>query len=252
MSGPITNVAVTLQGVGHTWPDDMDILLVGPHGKKVILMSDAYGSLGVSGFGWQWDDEAAAPMPEGNGTDVCATRFHRPANYGSGDVWPAPAPAGPYSTSLSAFDFTNPNGEWSMFVQDDAAGNTGFFTNRFQLQITTDASAPTVTSVRPANKASGVGLAANVSATFSEAMKAGSINSNTFKHFKAGTAIGAEVTYNATAKKAILNPNANLKRGAKYKAVVTTGTRDLAGNQLDQSPGVAGNQQKVWFFTTRK
>jgi len=85
--------------------------------------------------------EAAAPMPEGSGTNVCATRFHKPTNHGSGDVWPAPA--GPYATSLSAFDFTNPNGEWSLFVNDDAPGNTGFFTNRFQLQITTDASAPT-------------------------------------------------------------------------------------------------------------
>jgi hypothetical protein len=94
-----------------------------------------------------------------SGTNVCGTRVHRPANYGSGDVWPALAPAGPYASSLSAFDFTNPNGEWSMFVQDDAAGNTWFFTNRFQLQITTDSSAPTATSVSPADKASGVGLA---------------------------------------------------------------------------------------------
>ena len=29
-----------------------------------------------------------------------------------------------------------------LFVNDDAAGNTGFFTNRFQLQITTDTTAP--------------------------------------------------------------------------------------------------------------
>ncbi len=142
VAGGITDVNVTIDGIWHERPDDLDLLLVGPHGQKVILMSDACGSLGVSGFGWQWDDEAAAPMPEGNGTNVCGTRFHRPANYGSGDVWPAPAPTGPYSTSLSAFDLTDPNGEWSLFVNDDAAGNTGFFTNRFQLQITTDTTAP--------------------------------------------------------------------------------------------------------------
>jgi len=133
----IADLNVSIDGISHERPDDLDLLLVGPQGQKVILMSDACGSFGVSAYGWVWDDEAAAPMPEGNGTDVCGTRFHRPANYGSGDFWPAPAPASPYATTLSAFDGTDPNGEWRLFVNDDAAGNTGFFTNRFQLQITT-------------------------------------------------------------------------------------------------------------------
>jgi hypothetical protein len=48
-----------------------------------------------------------------------------------------------------------------------------------------------------------------------------------------------------------LNPNNNLRRGTKYKAVVTTGTMDLAGNQLDQNPSDTGDQQKVWFFKAR-
>ena len=131
--------------------------------------------------------------------------------------------------------------------------DTGFFTNRFQLQITTDATAPTVTSVSPANNATGVGRAANVRATFSEVMRDSSINSNTFKLFRAGTttAVGASVTYD-TPTKATLNPNNNLRPGTKYKAVVTTAARDLAGNRLDQKPGISGNQQKEWFFTTRR
>ena len=65
------------------------------------------------------------------------------------------------------------------------------------------------------------------------------------------TAIGATVSYNATSRRATLNPNANLQLGTKYKAVVTVGTKDLAGNQLDQDPNVTGNQQKVWFFTVK-
>jgi len=251
--GLITDLDVTIDGIWHERPDDLDLLLVGPTGQKVVLMSDACGSLGVNAYGWEWDDEAAAPMPEGNGTDVCGTRFHRPANYGSGDIWPSPAPAGPYATSLSAFDLTNPNGEWRLFVNDDADGNTGFFTNRFQLAITTDTTAPTVTSVSPASNATGVGLVANVGARFSEDMRATSINANTVKLYKAGTTtkLGAAVTYDAAAKRALLNPNANLQPGVRYKAVVTTGARDLSGNQLDQNPAVSGNQQKVWFFKAR-
>ena len=251
--GLITDVNVTIDGIWHQQPDDLDLLLVGPQGQKVILMSDACGSFGVKAFGWVWDDEAPAPMPDGDGTNVCGTREHRPADYEPGDAWPAPAPPGPYSTSLSAFDRTNPNGEWRLFVNDDSSGNTGFFTNRFTLGITTDTTPPTVVSVSPANNARGIKRITNVSATFSEAMRAGSINRNTFELFKAGTTtkIGATVNYDGMGGRALLNPNSNLRPGTKYKAVVTTGAKDLSGNGLDQNPGAAGNQQKVWFFTTK-
>jgi subtilisin-like proprotein convertase family protein len=253
----ISDLNVRIDGIWHQRPDDLDLLLVGPHGQKVILMSDACGSFEVAAFGWTWDDEAAAPMPDGDATNSCGTPSHRPADYEPGESLPDPAPAGPYSTSLASFDGTDPNGEWRLFVNDDSSDRVGFFTNRFQLQITIiprpDTTAPTVTSVRPANNATGVGLAANVSATFSEAMRATSINTNTVKLFKAGTttAIGAVVSYDATAKKATLNPNNNLRRGTKYKAVVTTGTKDVAGNQLDQNPTLSGNQPKKWFFTVK-
>jgi hypothetical protein len=119
--------------------------------------------------------------------------------------------------------------------------------------VAPDTTAPKVSRVNPTENATGIAPSTNVSAFFSEAMRAGSINKNTVKIFKTGTttAIGATVTYDAANKKAILNPNANLQRGAKYKAVVTTGVRDLAGNQLDQNLSVTGNQPKVWFFRVR-
>ena len=64
--------------------------------------------------------------------------------------------------------------------------------------------------------------------------------------------IGAVVTYDASANKAILNPNANLRLRSKYKAAVTTGAQDLAGNQLDQDQDPSnGLQQKGWSFTIR-
>jgi subtilisin-like proprotein convertase family protein len=251
--GLITDLNVTIDGIWHQNPDDLDLLLVGPQGQKVILMSDACGSFGVKAFGWVWDDVAPAPMPNGDGTNVCGTRFHRPADYEPGDAWPTPAPPGPYSTSLSAFDRTNPNGEWRLFVYDDSSGNTGFFTNRFTLGITTDTTPPTVVSVSPANGARGIRLVTNVSATFSEAMSPGSVNRNTFQLFKAGktTRIGATVNYDKMSGRALLDPNSSLRPKTRYKAVVTTGAKDLSGNALDQNPNVTGNQQKVWFFTTR-
>jgi large repetitive protein len=120
---------------------------------------------------------------------------------------------------------------------------------------------PKVISTVPKATAKGVAPGANITATFSEAMDAvttdgdkSTINETTFKLFKAGTTnlIGAVVTYDPNTKKAILNPNANLRRGTKYKAAVTTGAQDLARNRLDQDQDPSnGLQQKGWSFTIK-
>jgi TolB protein len=121
-------------------------------------------------------------------------------------------------------------------------------------QSLNDTTPPKVTSTVPVATATGVAPGANITATFSEAMDASTINGTTFKLFKAGTttAILAVVTYDPNTNKAILNPNANLKLGTKYKAAVTTGAKDLAGNQLDQDQDPSnGLQQKGWSFTIK-
>jgi N-acetylglucosamine-6-sulfatase len=113
--------------------------------------------------------------------------------------------------------------------------------------------APSVTSTSPAANATGVAPSANVTATFSEAMMSSSINGTTFKLFKKGstTKIGAAVSYDGATKKATLDPTNNLRLGTTYKAVVTTGAKDLAGNSLDQISTTTGLQQKTWLFTVR-
>ncbi len=110
---------------------------------------------------------------------------------------------------------------------------------------------PRVTSTDPANDATNVAPNAEVKATFSDPMRANSINTTSFTLRKAGTTdtIPATVTYIAAFRLAALNPNANLVAGATYIATVTSGARDLAGNGLDQNPDVAGDQPKTWRFT---
>jgi uncharacterized repeat protein (TIGR01451 family) len=111
-----------------------------------------------------------------------------------------------------------------------------------------DTEAPKVTSTFPRNGGE-VGPAANVRATFSEEMDSASVIS-AFKLFKKGSTnqIAAQVTYDAATDTATLNPTNNLRKGATYKAVVTTQAKDTAGNRLDQNSSKAGLQQKVWFF----
>ena len=43
LPGLIANVSVILTNVSHAVPDDIDVLLVGPGGQKLVLMSDAGG-----------------------------------------------------------------------------------------------------------------------------------------------------------------------------------------------------------------
>lgn len=117
-----------------------------------------------------------------------------------------------------------------------------------------DATNPTVRRVIPAEGATGVSPATHVRAMFSEAVTAGSVTANTVRLYQAGssTVLAATVTYDATKKRATLDPSAPLLKGKRYRVVVSQGVRDLAGNRLDQDPNAAGNQSKRWFFTVRK
>lgn len=136
-TGVITDVNVSIDRVWHQRPDNLDLLLVGPHGEKVVLMSDACGTREAAGRGWEWDDEAPAPMTVGDDFSTCGNRSHRPTDSEPGDIWPAPAPPPPYAGTLSAFDLTDPNGDWRLFVNDDASDKVGFITNRFAVALAT-------------------------------------------------------------------------------------------------------------------
>ena len=117
----------------------------------------------------------------------------------------------------------------------------------------TDTTAPTVTSTVPRSNATGVDPAANLTATFSEDMTASSINAKTFKLTEKGstTKLSAAIGYDAGTHSATLDPANSLRTGVTYKAVVTTGAKDLAGNLLDQNSTKTGLQQKTWLFTVR-
>jgi hypothetical protein len=150
------------------------------------------------------------------------------------------------------FGFYTTNGSTlSTITVDVDPAAVGFAVGEFGIAV--DAIHPRVTNTVPGGGATGVAPWANVTATFSEDMKASTINGSTVKLFKTGstTKVGATVSYNASLDRAILNPNNPLQRGTSYRAVVTTGAQDLAGNSLDQNRSLSGLQQKQWFFKVR-
>jgi subtilisin-like proprotein convertase family protein len=151
--GSVTDVNVTLNDVNHTYPDDVDILLVGPAGQSVILMSDAGGSNDVTDVDLTFDDEATATLPDS--AQIVAGSYD-PTNYLTGDTFPAPAPGGPYGTTMSVFDGTNPNGNWSLYVVDDLGGDEGQIAGGWCLTLTTSGGAtntPTNTPQPPTSTA---------------------------------------------------------------------------------------------------
>jgi subtilisin-like proprotein convertase family protein len=141
-SGVVTDVNVVLDGFFHRYPDDLDILLQGPGGQKVMLMSDACGEYPMNAYGFEFDDEAAGQMADGGGGNVCDKRGYKPTDYQPGDSMPSPAPAGPYGTSLGVFDGVDPNGDWNLFVNDDFLGGEGFFTVPYTIELTTRPGSP--------------------------------------------------------------------------------------------------------------
>ena len=68
-----------------------------------------------------------------------------------------------------------------------------------------------------------------------------------------GNQVAATVSCNADpCNKVKITPNRTLAANTKYRAIVTTRVKDLAGNRLDQDPTTTGNQPKTWTFTTRR
>ena len=63
-SGVLVALTVTLNSITHTNPDDIDVLLVGPAGQDVMLMSDAGGSSNISNVTLIFDDAAATTLPD--------------------------------------------------------------------------------------------------------------------------------------------------------------------------------------------
>ena len=103
--------------------------------------------------------------------------------------------------------------------------------------------APTVISAAPPNGSSGICPSTLVVATFSEAMKASTINTTTFTLTAPGPiSVTGTVTYVASSDVATFTPSSALALNTLYTATITTGAQDLAGDPL------ASNY--VWTFTT--
>ncbi len=147
LPGAVTHVAVRLLGVSHTYPRDIDVKLVAPDGRRVLLMSDAgpaQGAQPLIGAVFTFDD-SGPPLPC---EDDLVSGVYRPTNCQDnqgGDELPAPAPPSVTGDSLSHFIGLLPNGVWSLYVQDDMPDDGGAIEGGWELVLSVGCP-PTVVS----------------------------------------------------------------------------------------------------------
>jgi subtilisin-like proprotein convertase family protein len=122
--GQILDVNVTLNNLSHSEIGDVGVMVVAPNGKGAILMNDA-GSGNTSNVNLTFDDEAPAKIPDDGA--VASGSF-------LASVYETSNSTAPY-LALSAFDASNPNGTWQLFVFDDSSGDTGTIAGGWTLTI---------------------------------------------------------------------------------------------------------------------
>ena len=167
-------------------------------------------------------------------------------------------------TTLLSETTTSATGTWALVLLDqehrvhaytatatDAFGNVS--APSAVKTIAVDTVHPRVIRTRPAAGADDVRRGRNVRAFFSEPVRPVTIVGANVKLVRVatGATVRARLRYDADTKTVIINPRRDLAANARYKVVIGTGVRDLAGNRLDQNTARSGNQAKVWRFTTR-
>jgi subtilisin-like proprotein convertase family protein len=118
----VTDVEVDVE-IDHEWPDDLDLMLVGPTGQSTVLMSDVGGGTAAQDISLTVDDEAPQLLPD---SQPLSDGDFRPTNLSGGDAFPGPeALTGSAGPSLGVFDGTQAAGTWQLLAVDDATGQVG-------------------------------------------------------------------------------------------------------------------------------
>lgn len=140
----IAGMRVTLYDFSHSFPDNVDVLLVGPTGQKFIIMADVGNAQPIdpnNTVTLSLVDSAGQILPD---SGMLTTGNFEPTSCEANQTsFPAPAPTAPYNqpgcavggtglqTFAGNFGFTNANGNWDLFVRDDNNAFTSVIVGSF-------------------------------------------------------------------------------------------------------------------------
>ena len=272
VTGKVDSVTITLNNVNTSnsangGSQNINLLLVGPEGQNVVLMSQV-PSAPLNNVTLKLDDNAASflsSFPVGPVPPTIASGTYKPTNYslnGFLDVYPfvynnntptpTGAPEGPYGSTLSVFNKTNPNGTWKLYAVDanQENSNASNATNAgkigsWSVDISTDLGKEATTQNTPRIFSASNGNSISVSDSDSESVQVNlSVTSGTLK-LSSLTGItgsgngsnslvytGKKADINAALQGLIYTPNPNF---------VGTDTLTLTTNDLG-SPVLGGAQ----------
>jgi uncharacterized repeat protein (TIGR01451 family) len=144
VTGRLNNATLTLNGLTHSFPHDINVVLVNPAGTNVLVMSHTGGGHGVTNINLTFDDDATVSLPN---QDQITSGTYKPSAYEGPVALPGTAPSIAYQYALSAFQWCNPNGTWSLYVFDDKVGDRGIIAGGWSLAFTNVATVGPVTDL---------------------------------------------------------------------------------------------------------
>lgn len=113
-----------------------------------------------------------------------------------------------------------------------------------------DNTGPTVTTVDPDDGATGVGVTASVTVTFSEQVDPATVHDVSFTVDDGVSDVSGDITVAADRFSATFVPDPALANGTMYTVTVTSSVTDIAGNNLDQNEVMGGDQEFTSTFET--
>ena len=132
MVGTVTDISVMLNGWtdngSSAVPGDLYFLLTGPGGQAFDFLGDVGSTHSFTDITLNLTDSASTQLTDG----AIISGSFKPTVLGSScPAFPAPAPssvdcAAPVGTTTftSAFEGSDPDGTWSLYIFDDTAGDT--------------------------------------------------------------------------------------------------------------------------------
>ena len=130
MPNSVTGVTVTLSNLTHSFANDIQALLVGPGGQSCVLMANC-GPV-ANGVTLTFDDAATNSLQT---NQVLVSGSFKPSKNGFTTFPTNNSPVGPYGTTMSVFNGTNPNGTWLLFIYDGSASAAGMIANGWSLSF---------------------------------------------------------------------------------------------------------------------
>lgn len=141
LTSTVRNVLVTVNGLSHTHPNDLGIVLQGPAGVA-LLLQDGSGDLPETNVTYSFSDFSETLLPD---SDAVQGGIFRPTSYFTADSFDAPGPLQDYenpgpadgatATLTSTFRGSQSNGSWKLFVKDFDSGDSGSISNGWCLAI---------------------------------------------------------------------------------------------------------------------